>query len=58
MSVYFGLSFQHDSAVQNPEQLYRVPRLMIPLCLCVTLTWLLLFINVPWLETMFPKTTP
>jgi 4-hydroxybenzoate polyprenyltransferase len=58
MSVYFGLSFQHDSAVQNPEKLYREPRLMISLCFCVALTVLLLFINIPWLETMFPKTTP
>jgi hypothetical protein len=58
MAVYFSLSFRHESAVQNPERLYREPTLMIPLCICVALIVLLLFVNVPWIATMFPKSTP
>jgi hypothetical protein len=58
MAVYFSLSFQHESAVQNPERLYREPSLMVPLCICVALIVLLLFVNVPWIGAMFPKSTP
>jgi decaprenyl-phosphate phosphoribosyltransferase len=58
MAVYFSLSFQHESAVQNPEMLYREPRLMIPLCLCVALIVLLLFVNIPWIGFFFPKSNP
>jgi len=29
MAVYFSLSFRHESAVQNPERLYREPSLMV-----------------------------
>ena len=57
MAVYFSLSFQHESSVQNPEKLYREPRLMIPLCLCAALIMLLLFVNIPWIGSMFPKST-
>ena len=58
MAAYFSLSFRHESAVQNPERLYREPSLMIPLCICVALIVLLLFVDVPWIATMFPKSTP
>jgi len=58
MAVYFSLSFRHESAVQNPERLYREPQLMIPLCICATLIVLLLFVNIPWIGTLFPKSTP
>ena len=58
MAVYFSLSFQHESAVQNPERLYREPRLMIPLAICVVLMVLLLFVNLPWISTIFPRSTP
>jgi len=58
MAVYFSLSFRHESAVQNPERLYREPSLMVPLCICVALIVLLLFVNVPWIATVFPKSTP
>ena len=57
MAVYFGLSFQHESAVQNPEKLYKEPRLMIPLAICVVVLTLLLFVQIPWLQTMFPRST-
>jgi 4-hydroxybenzoate polyprenyltransferase len=58
MAVYFSLSFRHESAVQNPERLYREPSLMVPLCICVALIALLLFVDVPWIGTMFPRSTP
>ena len=58
MAVYFSLSFHHESAVQNPEKLYKEPRLMIPLVLCIVLLTALMFINIPWFEALFPKSTP
>jgi len=58
MAAYFSLSFRHESAVQNPEHLYREPLLMVPLCICVALIVLLLFVNIPWIGYMFPKSTP
>jgi hypothetical protein len=58
MAVYFSLSFRHESAVQNPEHLYSEPRLMIPLFLCVVLIGTLLFVDVPWIGAMFPRSTP
>ncbi len=58
MAVYFSLSFRHESSVQNPESLYREPVLMVPLCVCIALMVLLLFVDVPWLGSIFPKSTP
>jgi hypothetical protein len=58
MAVYFSLSFRHESAVQNPESLYRERSLMVPLCICIALMALLLFVDVPWLGSIFPKSTP
>lgn len=55
MAIYFGLSFRHESAVQNPEKLYKEPRLMIPLLVSIVVVVLLLYIKLPWLQTMFPK---
>jgi decaprenyl-phosphate phosphoribosyltransferase len=55
MAIYFGLSFRFESAVQNPEKLYREPRLMTILILCVLAFGLFLFVDVPWLTTFFPK---
>jgi 4-hydroxybenzoate polyprenyltransferase len=58
MAVYFSLSFGHESAVQNPEKLYREPRLMIPLAACTAIILLLLFVQLPWLNALFPKSVP
>ncbi len=55
MSVYFDLAFEHDSAVQNPEKLFREPRLMILLTVCIALLVILLSVRLPWLAQMFPK---
>jgi 4-hydroxybenzoate polyprenyltransferase len=55
MSIYFGLSFREESAVQNPEKLYREPKLMLALGLCVAAFWLLLFVDMPWLEMVLRR---
>jgi 4-hydroxybenzoate polyprenyltransferase len=58
MAVYFGLSFGHESAVQNPEKLYRVPSLMVPVFLCIVVCTLLLWVDIPLLTSWFPKSAP
>ena len=55
MSIYFGLAFRHESSVQNPEKLYREPRLMPFLALTVATFIVLLFVDVPWLGETFVK---
>jgi 4-hydroxybenzoate polyprenyltransferase len=58
MAIYFHLSFQPHSAVQNPEKLYREPRLMLWFTATVTVMVLLLFVRMPSLEKMFMPTIP
>jgi decaprenyl-phosphate phosphoribosyltransferase len=58
MAIYFHLSFQPHSAVQNPEKLYREPRLMLWFTATVTVMVLLLFVRLPSLEKMFLPTIP
>ena len=58
MAVYFDLSFQPDSAVQNPEKLFGEGRLMAILAVCVAVLTVLLFVNLPWLGRMFTKSVP
>jgi 4-hydroxybenzoate polyprenyltransferase len=55
MAVYFNLAFEHDSAVQNPEKLFREPQLMLLFAICVILLVTLLFVRVPILSQMFPR---
>jgi decaprenyl-phosphate phosphoribosyltransferase len=55
MSIYFGLAFRHESSVQNPEKLYREPRLMSFLALTIATFVVLLFVDVPWLGETFVK---
>ncbi len=55
MAIYFGLSFRYESAVQNPEKLYKEPRLMLVLAVCIIVFTVLLFVDVPWLTSVFPK---
>jgi decaprenyl-phosphate phosphoribosyltransferase len=58
MAIYFGLAFHHESAVQNPEKLYREPGLMAALVLCIIVFVVLLFVNLPWLAPLFPQSHP
>jgi len=55
MAVYFNMAFRIDSPVQNPEKLYREPRLMTLLGLCCTALVITSFVHFPWLAQMFPK---
>lgn len=38
MAIYFYLAFEHESAVQNPEKLYREPALTIHPGECATVS--------------------
>jgi 4-hydroxybenzoate polyprenyltransferase len=58
MAIYFRLAFQRNSAVQNPEKLYKEPRLMLWFGATVVLMVLLLFARLPWLENFFMPTIP
>jgi decaprenyl-phosphate phosphoribosyltransferase len=62
MAIYLKLAFKHDSAVQNPEKLYREPLLMASFAATALIMGLLLFIRIPRLEIFFmptlPSTTP
>lgn len=55
MAVYFQISFLEDSPVQNPEKLYREPRIMALLAVCSVVLVAMLYINLPWLARVFPK---
>lgn len=55
MAAYFSLSFRHESAVQNPEKLYREKHLMIPVVLCTLLVLVLLNIRLPALIHLLPN---
>lgn len=55
MAEYFKLSFEEDSAVQNPEKLFKESRLMLLFFLCAALLTFLLFVNLPIIARMFPR---
>ncbi|MBT9329691.1 UbiA family prenyltransferase [Paracidobacterium acidisoli] len=55
MALYFNMAFEPDSAVQNPEKLYREPKLLVLLSVCIVLLVVLLFVKMPWLAQVFPK---
>ena len=58
MAIYFGLAFHHESSVQNPEKLYREPKLMVALVVCIAVFTVLLFVDMPWLVNLFPQSRP
>jgi decaprenyl-phosphate phosphoribosyltransferase len=58
MAIYLKLSFKPESAVQNPEKLYREPLLMASFASTVLVMGLLLFIRMPRLEQFFVPTLP
>jgi decaprenyl-phosphate phosphoribosyltransferase len=53
MSTYFDLAFKPHSAVQNPEKLFREPRLMAELAVVVVVVVLMLHVDLPWLHRWF-----
>jgi 4-hydroxybenzoate polyprenyltransferase len=58
MSTYFQLAFQPNSAVQNPEKLYREPLLMAEAALLSASTIVLLYLDIPLLGRIFSPTLP
>jgi hypothetical protein len=58
MSTYFNMAFNHDSAAQNPEKLYREPVLMIETVMTVLVIVVLLYFNVPLIGRLFSPTLP
>src|SRR5437868_10282861 len=56
MAIYFKLSFEPHSAVQNPEKLYRERSLMGWFGATVLAMVVLLFVRLPVLEHMFLPT--
>ncbi len=58
MAIYLQISFKPQSAVQNPEKLYREPMLMASFLATSLVMGLLLFIHMPRLEQFFTPTLP
>lgn len=52
---YFAISFKQDSAVQNPEKLYKEKKLILMLFLFIILFTLLLFIDIPFLNILLSQ---
>jgi decaprenyl-phosphate phosphoribosyltransferase len=53
MALYLGLAFKTESAVINPEKLYREPKLMAAVVTCAVAMTLLMIIDIPVLDTIF-----
>jgi decaprenyl-phosphate phosphoribosyltransferase len=58
MAIYLQIAFKPQSAVQNPEKLYREPLLMASFIATSLVMGLLLFIHMPKLEEFFTPTLP
>jgi 4-hydroxybenzoate polyprenyltransferase len=56
MAVYLSLAFKPESAVINPEKLYRESTLMVAVVTCFILMAVLMFVDIPLLETVFKPT--
>jgi decaprenyl-phosphate phosphoribosyltransferase len=56
MAVYLGLAFKTESAVVNPEKLYREPVLMASVFACAVAMGLLMIVDIPALQTIFKPT--
>jgi decaprenyl-phosphate phosphoribosyltransferase len=58
MAIYCSLSFESNSAVQNPEYLYKQKSLMIAVCLCAAVMIGLMVWDLPWIGRIFGPTLP
>jgi hypothetical protein len=56
MAVYFRLAFKPESAVVNPEKLYKEPLLMGAVIACAAVMIVLMVVNIPVLDTIFRPT--
>jgi hypothetical protein len=58
MAIYLALAFKPESAVVNPEGLYREPVLMGAVVACSLGMALLMLVDIPVLATVFTPTAP
>jgi len=58
MAIYLALAFRENSPVQQPENLYKEPLLMVAVLTCTILMSVLLFMDVPILREVFVPTLP
>jgi len=58
MAIYLNLSFKKNSAVQNPEGLYKEPTLMAALILCSVVMATLMLVDIPVMQVIFSPTAP
>ena len=58
MAMYLRIAFKPQSAVQNPEKLYREPMLMASFVATSLVMGLLLFVRMPRLQQFFSPTLP
>ncbi len=58
MAIYLSLAFKKNSAAQNPEGLYREPKLMAAVITCAVLMGVLMLVNIPPMQTIFAPTAP
>jgi hypothetical protein len=58
MAIYLDLAFKKNSAVQAPEKLYREYRLLSVGLLCAALMGILMFLDLPFLYTIFWPSVP
>ena len=56
MAIYLGLAFDTESAVVNPEKLYREKKLMASVIVCAAAMMALMIIDIPILYTVFKPT--
>jgi decaprenyl-phosphate phosphoribosyltransferase len=56
MAIYLSLAFEPDSPVINPEKLYRQRTLMVAVGACAVLSLVLLYLDIPALDTIFRPT--
>jgi hypothetical protein len=58
MAVYLHVAFKTNSAVQNPEKLYREPALMASVIGATALLVALLAVDIPIMQRIFTPTAP
>jgi decaprenyl-phosphate phosphoribosyltransferase len=58
MAIYLALAFKPESAVVNPEKLYKEPVLMAAVIACSVAMGVLMVVDVPGLAAIFTPTAP
>jgi 4-hydroxybenzoate polyprenyltransferase len=56
MAIYLGLAFKPESAVVNPEKLYRERTLVLAVAACAIAMGVLMIVDIPALDTIFKPT--